>query len=114
MIERLVAHAGIMRAMIGEFASTPQAIQVAHARGRAFPDRVEAIVRRGQQRGEFRASVDARLASAVLLSTAGAILSGNVFDPGDHSVEEVRAQFFQVIFGGLLEPSAATRAGDLP
>lgn len=105
MIGRLVAHAGVMAAMVREFFSNPDAIQAAHARGREFPDLVEAIVRRGQERGEFRRGVDPRLASAVVLSTAGAILSGNVFAAGELPVEAIRDQFFQVIFGGLLETS---------
>ena len=77
----------------------------AHSRGREFPDLVTAIVRRGQERGEFRRGVDARLASAVVLSTAGAILSGNVFAEGGLRVEDIRDQFFQVVFGGLLDTS---------
>ena len=103
MIGRLVAHAGVMRAMVREFFSNPDAIQAAHARGRDFPDLLEAIVRRGQARGEFRRGVDARLASAVVLSTAGAILSGNVFAEDELPVDAIREQFFEVIFGGLLE-----------
>ncbi|HKJ23464.1 MAG TPA: TetR/AcrR family transcriptional regulator [Myxococcota bacterium] len=105
MIGRLVDHAGVMSAMVREFFANPEAIQAAHARGREFPDRIEAIVRRGQARGEFRRGVDARLASAVVLSTAGAILSGNVFAAGELPVEAIRDQFFQVIFGGLLDTS---------
>jgi len=105
MIGRLVAHAGVMAAMVREFFANPEAIQAAHARGRAFPDRIEAIVRRGQARGEFRRGVDARLAAAVVLSTAGAILSGNVFAEGELPVTEIREQFFQVVLGGLLDTS---------
>ena len=105
MIGRLVAHAGVMAAMVREFFSNPEAIQAAHARGREFPDLIEAIVRRGQARGEFRRGVDPRLATAVVLSTAGAILSGNVFAADELPVEEIRDQFFQVVFGGLLDTS---------
>jgi AcrR family transcriptional regulator len=112
MISRLVEHAGVMRAMVREFFSNPDAIQAAHAKGREFPDLVEAIVRRGQARGEFRRGVDPRLASAVVLSTAGAILSGNVFVEGELPVEAIRDQFFQVIFGGLLETSQDALRGD--
>lgn len=114
MIERLVAHAGVTVAMVREFFANPEAIAFAHAHGRDFPDRVEAIVRRGQARGEFRRSVDARLAAAVLLSTAGAILTGNVFAPGEIPIQEIRAQFFDVIFGGLLEPGATPNGGPRP
>jgi len=111
MIARLVAHAGVMRAMVREFFSNPEAIRAAHARGRDFPDLVEAIVRRGQARGEFRRGVDARLATAVVLSTAGAILSGHVFAEDELPVEAIRDQFFQVIFGGLLDTSPTARQG---
>ncbi len=112
MTGHLVAHAGVMRAMVREFFSNPDAIQAAHARGREFPDLIEAIVRRGQARGEFRTGIDARLASAVVLSTAGAILSGNVFAEGELPVEAIRDQFFQVIFGGLLDTSQTVQRGD--
>jgi len=114
MIGRLVAHAGVMRAMVREFFTNPEAIRAAHARGRDFPDRIEAIVRRGQERGEFRRGVDARLASAVVLSTAGAILSGNVFAEDELPVEAIRDQFFQVVFGGLRETSQTAPTGDKP
>jgi AcrR family transcriptional regulator len=111
MIARLVAHAGVMRAMVREFFSNPEAIRAAHARGRDFPDLVEAIVRRGQARGEFRRGVDARLATAVVLSTAGAILSGHVFAEDELPVTAIRDQFFQVIFGGLLATGGAEGQG---
>ena len=114
MIGRLVSHAGVLGAMVREFFSHPEAIQAAHARGRGFPDRIEAIVRRGQARGEFRRGVDPRLASAVVLSTAGAILSGHVFAEGELPVEAIRAQFFEVIFGGLLATSPAAPPGVSP
>lgn len=109
MIARLVAHAGVMSAMVREFFGNPEAIAAAHARGRRFPDLVEAIVRRGQERGEFRRGVDARLATAVVLSTAGAILSGHVFAEGELPVDDIRDQFFQVVFGGLLDTSQTSR-----
>ncbi|MCL4685801.1 TetR/AcrR family transcriptional regulator [Myxococcota bacterium] len=112
MIGRLVAHADVMRAMVREFFSNPVAIEAAHSRGRAFPALIEAIVRRGQARGEFRRGIDPRLASAVVLSTAGAILSGNVFAEGELPAETIRDQFFEVIFGGLLDTSATARRGD--
>jgi len=113
MIGRLVAHAGVMSALVREFFGNPAAIQAARAHGRAFPERIEAIVRRGQERGEFRRGVDPRLATAVVLSTAGAILSGNVFAEGELPVEAIRDQFFQVVFGGLIETSQTAPEGDV-
>jgi AcrR family transcriptional regulator len=114
MTSELVARAHVMPAMLREFFSNPDAVAAAHDRGRDFPDLVESIVRRGQARGELRRGVDPRLASAVLLSTAGAILSGHVFPEGELPVEEIRRQFFEVVFGGLLDASQAAQAGENP
>ncbi|MCP5058400.1 MAG: TetR/AcrR family transcriptional regulator [bacterium] len=105
MIESLVADGDVLQVMIREFFSNPSALDVAHRHGRDFPDLLEQIVREGQARGELRQGIDPRLVSAMLLSTAGAILSGGVFRPGELDVAQIREQYFDLIFHGLLEAS---------
>jgi AcrR family transcriptional regulator len=97
---RLRAQADVMAAMLREFFATPQAV-LATDEGRDLHALIESIVRRGQTRGELRASVDARLAVAVVLATSAAILSGQVWKPGEITPEQVQTQFFEVVFHGL-------------
>lgn len=98
---RLLAQADVMTAMLREFFATPQAVLAAHDAAPDLHALFEAIVRRGQTRGELRSTVDPRLAVAVVLSTSAAILSGQVWKPGELSPEQVQAQFFEVVFHGL-------------
>lgn len=105
MIESLVADHDVMQVMIREFFSNPPALEAARERGRGFPDLLEKIVGQGQARGELRRGIDPRLVSAMLLSTAGAILSGSVFRPGELEIAQIRAQYFELIFHGLIEGS---------
>jgi hypothetical protein len=65
------------------------------------PRLVTEIIRRGQESGEFSERVDARLAAASFLATAGTIVSGQVFRPGDLPPAEVNRQFLQLTFSGL-------------
>jgi len=100
MSVELVAQAEIMTAMLAEFFASPEAIAAA-SRDRALPVLVGAIIRRGQERGEFSRRIDPRLAAASFLATAGAIVSGRVFRAGEISAEEVNRQFLQLVFSGL-------------
>jgi AcrR family transcriptional regulator len=94
----------VMLAMLREFSSSPEVLAFGKENGWAFPDLIAKIVERGQKEGEFRVEIDARLATASLLSTAGAILSGWVFRPDEIEVspESIRAQFFALLFTGLV------------
>jgi AcrR family transcriptional regulator len=98
---RLRAQADVMAAMLREFFATPEAVVAARAAAQDLHALFESIIRRGQARGELRASVDPRLAVAVVLSTSAAILSGQVWKPGELPPDEVQAQFFEVVFHGL-------------
>jgi len=98
---RLLAQADVMAGLLREFFATPQAVLGAQEHARDLAALFEAIVRRGQERGELRRSIDARLAVAFVLSTSAAILAGQVFQPGELSPEEVQEQFFEVVFHGL-------------
>jgi len=73
-------------------------------RGQALRDIVEDVVRHGQQRGEFRSNVSARLAATMFLSTSAAVLAGEVFAEGEATLEEVRNQLLHAVLHGLLEP----------
>lgn len=100
----LVSQAEIMTAMLAEFFASPEAL-AASPREDALPVLVTEIVLRGQERGEFDAGIDARLAAASFLSTAAAILSGRVFRPGELTPEQINRQFLQLTFSGL-QPAA--------
>lgn len=107
MSVELVAQAEVMSAMLAEFFASPEALDVA-SHDRALPVLVTEIIRRGQERGEFSARIDARLAAASFLATAGTIVSGQVFREGDVTPAEVNAQFLQLTFCGL------SASGDAP
>lgn len=102
----LAAQPDVMVAMLREFSTSREALAFGMEHGWVFPELIAEIVERGQKRGEFRREIDARLAAASLLSTAGAILSGWVFRPDELAPEAVRAQFFTLLFQGLA-PSGA-------
>jgi AcrR family transcriptional regulator len=98
--EKLISQADVMTALLRDFFATHAA---AGAReGRELHALFEELVRRGQKLGELRRAVDPRLCVAVVMSTAGAILSGAVWEPGQIAPEKARAQFFEVVFHGLI------------
>jgi AcrR family transcriptional regulator len=99
--QRLLAQADVMVAMLREFFATPQAVLAARDASPDLHALFEAIIRRGQARGELRHTVDPRLDVAFVLSTSAAILSGQVWKPGELPPEQVHAQFFEVVFHGL-------------
>jgi AcrR family transcriptional regulator len=100
--QRWLRHADVMGAMLRDFLATPGA--AAAASEDALRACVEDIVRRGQERGEFRRNVSPRLAATLLLTTAAAILAGAVFGPGEASPEEIRNQLLHAVLHGLVQP----------
>jgi AcrR family transcriptional regulator len=108
MVEHLGArwlrHADAMGAMLREFLVTPEAVAAAPREGRDLPGLVEDIVRRGQQRGEFRRSLSPRLAASMFLATSAAILSGAVYREGEATPEQVSGQLLTALLHGLVEP----------
>jgi hypothetical protein len=107
-----LARAHIMSAMLREFLSTPESFLRAEQEDADLRELIEGIVRRGQERGEFRTRISPRLAAAVFLSTSLAILSGGVFREGEASPEEIREQFLEVVLNGLVaRPPTHRRAG---
>lgn len=101
MATALVSQAEIMSAMLAEFFASPETLGAASEQGKALPELVAELIRRGQARGEFGRRVDARLAAAAFLGTAGAILSGHVFGDDEVAPEEMRRQLLQLSFAGL-------------
>lgn len=97
--ERWLRQADVMGPMLRELIRAPGGGEA----GRDLCAIVEDVVRRGQQRGEFRRTVSPRLAAAMLLTTAAAILSGQVYREGEASAAEVRNQFLHALLHGLLE-----------
>ncbi len=112
LVDRIAAgladQSDVMLAMLREFSTSPEVLAFGRENGWAFPDLIARIVARGQKEGEFRTQIDPRLVAASLLSTAGAILSGWVFRPDEIAVspEVIRAQFFALLFTGLVPNDA--------
>ena len=101
MAVELVAQAEVLSAMIAAFFASPEALAEVPTRGGALLDVVTDIIRRGQARGELARRIDPRLAAASFFATAAAIVSGQVFPPGDVTPDEVNRQYLQITFSGL-------------
>jgi len=99
--QRWLRHADMLGAMLCDFLTGGGAARAGEDDLRAL---VEEIVRRGQERGEFRHNVSPRLAATALLTTAAAILAGAVFREGEASAEEIRNQLLHVTLHGLVQP----------
>jgi AcrR family transcriptional regulator len=77
-----------------------------HTSEREVPDRdlravIEAVVRRGQERGEFRRNVSPRLAAAAFLATCAAVFAAEA-EPGD-TPEAQRNELLHALLHGLSE-----------
>lgn len=95
--------ADVMGAMLREFLATPGAVVAAGSQGRDLRDLIEDIVRRGQERREFRRNVSPRLAATLFLTTSAAILAGGVYAEGEATPEQVRNELLHALLHGLLE-----------
>lgn len=73
-----------------------------HASDRGLRAVVEAVVRRGQERGEFRRNVSPRLAAAAFLASCAAVFAGEA-EPGD-TPEAQRNELLHALLHGLSEP----------
>jgi hypothetical protein len=83
-----------VRALLGELVTSSEAREAAGLRGA-----IEAVVRRGQERGELRASASPRLAAAVLLAACAAAFSLPIED-----AVAVRNELLHALLQGLREP----------
>jgi AcrR family transcriptional regulator len=101
MSTELVARAEIMTAMVAEFYATPETVADAPEECTAIVGLVTEIIQRGQASGEFSRRIDPRLAAASFFATAGAIVSGHVFQANEAPPEEIARQLIQLTFFGL-------------
>jgi AcrR family transcriptional regulator len=101
--ERWLRHADVMGAMLRDFLASRGAAAAAGDE-QDLRGLVEEIVRRGQERGEFRSHIAPRLAATLLLTTAAAILAGAVFREGEATPEEIRNQLLHAALHGLVQP----------
>jgi AcrR family transcriptional regulator len=76
--------------------------------------RVEEIVRRGQQRGELRRNVSPRLAAGLFLATAAALLSGGIYADGEATPEQLRNELLHVLLHGVAESKPRLKWGPRP
>lgn len=104
----------VMSAMLREFLAAPPSLEQVEVESQHLPELIEDIVRRGQERGEFRRNVAPRLAAAIFLSTSLAILSGHVFAEGEVEPAEVRSQFLEAVLHGLVAPETREVDGSDP
>jgi TetR/AcrR family transcriptional regulator, fatty acid metabolism regulator protein len=74
-------------------------------------DAIERIIRRGQEEREFRADVDARLASVVFYGALEEILTGWVLgtlEDGEEQIAAAEQTVVEIVCGGLAPDRAAT------
>jgi AcrR family transcriptional regulator len=102
--QRWLRQPDLLGAMLRDFLTAPDAARAASGEEDDLRALVEEIVRRGQERGEFRRNVSPRLAATSLLTTAAAILAGAVFREGEASPDEIRNQLLHVALHGLVQP----------
>jgi AcrR family transcriptional regulator len=72
---------------------------------------VEQVVQRGQQRGEFRRNVSARLAAAAFLATCAAAFAAA---PADRSPAAQRNELLHALLHGLSEPKPRLKWAPAP
>ena len=93
----------LVRVVVRETVRSPELQQrITHVHA-AFAA-IERIVARGQEEGEFRADVDARLASFVFYGALEAILTGWVLgtlDDGDEQIARAEQTVVEIVCGGL-------------
>lgn len=98
--ERLRADSEIMTALLREYYSAPHpGVSQERAGNRELQDLLQAIIARGQERGELSSRVCAALAAETIIAVTSAILSG-VLPPGT-SDEEARRQYFEIVLHGI-------------
>jgi TetR/AcrR family fatty acid metabolism transcriptional regulator len=93
----------LVRVLVREVTRTPQIQQQAEEVGQAF-EAIERIVYSGQERGEFRTDLDARLAALVLYGALEEILTGWVLGQlpdADEDIARAEHAVVEVLIGGL-------------
>lgn len=96
----------LVRVLVREVTRSPQLGQEVDEIEQAFAA-IERIVARGQERGEFRADVDPRLAASILYGALEEILTGWVFGQlpdGEEDVAAAERAVVTVVCSGLVAP----------
>jgi TetR/AcrR family transcriptional regulator, fatty acid metabolism regulator protein len=117
---------GIAKILLRAWKRDPDLVRVVVREGLRSPDlqrrvteirqafeAIERIVVRGQQEGEFRDDVDARLASVVFYGALEEILTGWVLGTlpdGDEQIAAAERTVVEIVCGGLAPDRAATPA----
>ncbi len=92
---------GATRALLHELLAPPAPEAAAPGPARDLRAVVEAVVRRGQERGEFRRNVSARLAAAAFLATCAAVFSAEAGRGA--APEALRNELLHALLHGLSE-----------
>ena len=103
----------LVRVLVLEVARSPQVQRRVDEIGQVFRG-IERIVQRGQAEGEFRADVDARLASWIFYGALEEVLTGWVLGQlpdDDDEVALAERTILEVIRGGLARAGAPTDTG---
>jgi TetR/AcrR family fatty acid metabolism transcriptional regulator len=106
----------LVRVIVREIARGPQLTREIDEIGQAM-DAIERIVARGQERGELRSDVDARLAAVILYGALDEILTGWVLGQlpdGDEDVASAERAVVAVIAAGLDYRQTGTPARTSP
>jgi AcrR family transcriptional regulator len=102
----------LVRVLVREVTRTPAIQRQAEEVGHAF-EAIERIIRSGQQRGELRTDLDARLAAFVFYGALEEILTGWVLGQlpdGDEDIVRAERTVVELMTGGLLAAGAAPGA----
>jgi AcrR family transcriptional regulator len=102
--ERWPHEPGVLAALLRELLTERSELAGDRSAGQDLRQVVEELVRRGQQRGELRRNVSARLAATLLLAGTAASLSGAAWREGEARPEEMRNQLLHALLHGLQEP----------
>ncbi len=105
LVDRWLADAALLGRMLRALLAEPAALSAAPQEGRALAELIEAVVRRGQERGTFRPGIAPELAASVFLSSSLSFLSGALRAQPALGPEQIRDQFLDLILGGLVAPA---------
>jgi AcrR family transcriptional regulator len=102
----------LVRVLVREVTRTPAIQRQAEEVGHAF-EAIERIIRSGQERGELRADLDARLAAFVFYGALEEILTGWVLGSlpdGEDDIARAERTVVELLSSGLLAADAAAGA----
>ena len=104
----------LVRVLVREVTRTPAIQRQAEEVGHAF-EAIERIIRSGQERGQLRSDLDARLAAFVFYGALEEILTGWVLGQlpdGEEDIARAEHAVVELMTGGLLSAGADAGAGE--